>query len=156
MGSLSQLLESGIAPKSSHRQYVNEWMCLISNKTLFTRAGSGQDSAQTCSLQTPELEPWTVISMCECSKKILFLAPSPTEACQQCLVRLLGCIQTQKKGCCVIMNAATFGWLYPLHVMLTSQVKSQEVPFTNMYCSESGSPMHSGTLIIWKGYVMGK
>lgn len=112
---------------------MNEWTWLVSNKMLFTRAGSGQDSAQSCSLQTPELEPCTLTSTCKCSKKIPFLALSPTESCQQCLLRILSCIQTRERGCCVIMNTATLGWLHPLHVMLTCFTSSGEIIGSTIY-----------------------
>lgn len=42
--------------KSSHRQYVNEWLCLCANKTLFTNTGSGPGPMGQ-SLLTPALYP---------------------------------------------------------------------------------------------------
>ena len=39
MQSLLQLLSSATEGKHSHRQYVNEWVGLCANKTLFTKIG---------------------------------------------------------------------------------------------------------------------
>lgn len=41
--------------ENSYRQYVNEWVCLCADKTLFTKPGSGLDLAHGTGLSTPAL-----------------------------------------------------------------------------------------------------
>ena len=52
--SLSQFLNSAMLHKSSQRQYVNKWLWLCSNKTLFTKIGNRLDSVH--GLQIPDTQ----------------------------------------------------------------------------------------------------
>lgn len=51
--SLSQLLSSAAVPKSSNRQYVNEWTWLCSNKPLLTKQTGGRICPMSLSSLTP-------------------------------------------------------------------------------------------------------